>query len=70
MALGFAVVYLILWIGGNYSFNYTHNCVGSHQEEVPVGNDGDTTMETVWDFYSANSKRWTFLDPARSVATS
>lgn len=68
-ALGFALVYAIFWIGGNYSFAYTHTCVRSHQEEQQVGNDGDTQMVTVCDWYSANAKRWTFLDPARAVAT-
>ncbi len=68
-ALGFAIVYLIFWMGGLYSFGYTHECVRSHQEEEAFNNEGDTRMVTVCDFYTANSKRWTFYDPVRSVAT-
>jgi hypothetical protein len=71
-ATGIAVFYLIFWMGGNYSFNYTHTCVRSHQElrEVPDG-QGDVIEKnvTVCDFYSANAKRWTFGDPARSLVT-
>lgn len=68
VGLWFAAFYLVFWIGGNYSFRYTHTCVRSHQEEQPVGNEGDTEMVTVCDWYSANAKRWTFGDPVRSVA--
>jgi hypothetical protein len=60
----------IFWIGGNYSFNYTHDCVRSHKEWQVINNEGDEELVTICDFYSANSKRWTLLDPARSVATS
>jgi hypothetical protein len=67
--LWFAAAYLVFWMGGNYSFHYTHTCVRSHTEEQPVGTDGDTQMVTVCDWYSANAKRWTFLDPVRSVFT-
>ena len=59
----------MFYSGGSYSYHYTHNCVRSHQEEQPVGNDGDTRMVTVCDFYTANAKRWTFGDPVRSVFT-
>jgi hypothetical protein len=71
-AAGIAVFYLIFWMGGNYSFNYTHTCARSHQEiqEVPDG-QGDVNEKNVivCDWYTANAKRWTFGDPARSVAT-
>lgn len=66
--LWFAIAYAVFWMGGNYSFDYTHKCVRSHTEEQAVGNEGDTQTVTVCD-YSANAKRWTFLDPARAVAT-
>jgi hypothetical protein len=62
-----AVFYAVFWIGGNYSFHYTHRCVRSHQEEQVINQDGDTEMVTVCDWYSANAKRWTALDPVRSV---
>ena len=71
-AAGIAVFYLIFWMGGNYSFQFTHTCVRSHQElrEVPDG-QGDSIEKyvTVCDYYTANGRRWSFGDPARSLAT-
>jgi hypothetical protein len=64
----FAIAYAVFWIGGNYSFDYTHKCVRSHTEDR-VNNQGDEYTVTVCDFYVANGKRWTLLDPARAVAT-
>lgn len=69
VALWCAAVYLVFWIGGNYSFDYTHKCVRSHTEERVINSDGDTQNVTVCDFYSANAKRWTFADPVRAVFT-
>jgi uncharacterized membrane protein len=64
-----AVAYLLFYSGGSYSFHYTHTCVRSHQEEQPVGQNGDTETVTVCDWYAANAKRWSFGDPARAVFT-
>jgi hypothetical protein len=67
--LWFAAAYLVFWMGGNYSFNYTHNCVRSHTEERAINPEGDTENVTVCDFYSANAKRWTIGDPVRAIFT-
>jgi hypothetical protein len=58
------VIYAILWVGGSMSFGYTHHCVRSHVE-VTSG-EGDTAR--VCDWYAANSKRWTLLDPLRQIS--
>lgn len=63
-----AIADAVFWIGGNYSFDYTHKCVRSHTEQQVINSDGDTQTVTVCDFYSANAKRRTLLDPARAVA--
>jgi hypothetical protein len=60
-------LYLIFWAGGNWSYGYTHNCVRSHTEEVYNPSTEDVETVTVCDFYSANSKRWTLLDPVRAL---
>ena len=65
-----AAFYVVFWFGGSASFHFTHNCVRSHQEEQPVGNDGDVQMVTVCDWYTANAKRWTVGDPLRVWAGS
>jgi hypothetical protein len=68
--LGIALFYAVFYMGGSYSFNYTHECVRSHQqEEVRRTADGDyyETTVTVCDWYTANAKRWTFLDPVRAI---
>lgn len=62
-----ALVYVIVFLGGSLSFGYTHRCVRSHEREVPVNNEGDVETVTVCDFYTANGKRWTLLDPFRAL---
>jgi hypothetical protein len=47
-----AAVYLLFYLGGRWSFLYTHDC---------VRHVGDTC-----DSYE-NDKRWTALDPIRAV---
>lgn len=60
-------VYALIWFGGNVSFKYTHTCVRSHQEEILVGKNGETQTLSYCDFYTANGKRWTTLDPFRAL---
>jgi hypothetical protein len=69
VAIWLAGIYVVFWIGGNYSFDYTHKCVRSHTEERVINSDGDTEQVTVCDYYSANAKRWTFGDPVRAVTS-
>lgn len=61
-----AGIYTAVIFGGNLSFSYTHTCVRSHTEDH-FNNNGDESTVTVCDFYTANGKRWTLLDPFRSL---
>lgn len=52
-AIWIAAVYLLFYLGGRWSFIYTHNCVRRVGEAC--------------DSYEGNDKRWTFWDPVRAV---
>jgi hypothetical protein len=65
-----AAIYLVLWMGGNYSFQYTHQCVRSHTEERYNANADDTETVTVCDYYSANGRQWGFWSPLAAIRES
>jgi hypothetical protein len=67
LGVGFAC--LFFYLGGSYSFRYTHVCVRSHKHMVfeATHHDVKTHMVTVCDAYSGNSKRWSPGDPARAL---
>jgi len=60
-------VYVVFWAGGNWSFGYTHRCVRSHVEQAYDPAVDDLRDRRVCDWYTANDKRWTLLDPLRAV---
>jgi hypothetical protein len=63
------VAYFVFYLGGHYSFGYTHVCTHSHQKTLIQVNNGDTTMHTiiVCDSYSGNAKRWSPGDAVRAL---
>lgn len=58
--------YLVFWVGGTWSFGYTHRCARAHTEER-LDSQGNDRTTTVCDYYVANGKRWTILDPVRAT---
>jgi len=69
IGLGVVVAYLLFYLGGNYSFRYTHVCVRSHQQLVFEATHDNAVAHTVTvcDRYSGNAKRWSFRDPVRAL---
>jgi hypothetical protein len=67
VAIGAA--YFLFYLGGSYSFRYTHSCAHSHQKVVYVETQHASTSRTitVCDRYSGNAKRWSFGDPVRAI---
>lgn len=67
------VAYLLVWAGGNWSYDYTHACVRSHEVAVDPGDFEDqhvtATSRTVCDYTQDNGKRWTILGPIRSYGS-
>lgn len=61
--------YLLFYLGGYYSFGYTHTCVRSHTVETDTPTDRGVAFstDTVCDWYSANERRWTEGDPVRAI---
>lgn len=60
-----AAAYLVFYLGGDYSFSYTHECVRGHTEQI--ADEGGYAEVLVCDWYTANEKRWTFGDPVRAI---
>jgi hypothetical protein len=69
IAIGVGVAYLLFYLGGNYSFRYTHRCVRSHQQTVFEATPDNAVSHTitVCDRYSGNAKRWSVGDPVRAL---
>ena len=67
-AIGIGVAYFLFYLGGSYSFSYTHLCAHSHRQVVVLeGQDASTThTNVICDRYSGNAKRWSFGDPVRA----
>ena len=67
--LSIGVAYFVFYLGGHYSFGYTHVCAHSHQKTLISVNHGNTTTHTiiVCDVYSGNAKRWSPGDPVRAL---
>lgn len=68
-AIGIGAACLIFYLGGSYSFRYTHVCVRSHRKTVFEATQDNAVSHTVTvcDKYSGNSKRWSPGDPARAL---
>ena len=66
--LGIGVACFLFYLGGSYSFRYTHVCAHSHKKVVL---EATTTTElhtiTICDAYSGNAKHWSPGDPARAL---
>jgi hypothetical protein len=69
--IGIGVAYFLFYLGGNYSFRYTHVCARSHRKVVYSETQHASTSRTiiVCDRYSGNARRWSFGDPVRAVSS-
>ena len=69
LALGVGFACLVFYLGGSYSFRYTHVCVRSHKHVVfnATHDNVESHTVTVCDAYSGNSKRWSPGDPVRAL---
>jgi hypothetical protein len=67
--LGIGVAYFLFYLGGSYSFSYTHVCARSHKKTVyePTHNNVVPHTITVCDAYSGNTKHWSPGDPVRAL---
>jgi hypothetical protein len=68
-ALGIGVAYFLFYLGGSYSFSYTHVCSRSHKKVVFEATHNNAVQHTitVCDAYSGNAKRWSPGDPVRAL---
>ena len=69
--IAIAVAYFLFYLGGSYSFRYTHACAHSHRKVVILQTEHTLKPQTsiVCDRYSANANRWSFGDPVRAVVS-
>ena len=67
--IGIGVAYFLFYLGGSYSFRYTHVCAHSHRQVVYSETQHASNSRTiiVCDRYSGNAKRWSFGDPVRAI---
>lgn len=66
--LGIGAACFLFYLGGSYSFRYTHVCAHSHKKVVfKVTDVTETRTITVCDTYSGNGKHWSPGDPARAL---
>jgi len=67
LAIGIAL--FLFYLGGSYSFRYTHVCVKSHHKTVYDATAGAPEIHTITicDVYSGNSKHWSPGDTARAL---
>jgi hypothetical protein len=64
--IGIGVAYFLFYLGGNYSFRYTHVCTHSHREVI-YSETQHASTSIVCDRYSGNARKWSFGDPVRAV---
>jgi hypothetical protein len=69
LALGIGAAYFFLYLGGSYSFSYTHVCSRSHKKVVFEATHNNAVQHTivVCDAYTGNAKRWSPGDPVRAL---
>jgi hypothetical protein len=69
--LGIGTACLFFYLGGSYSFSYTHVCARSHHHTVfeATHDNVKSHVVTVCDAYTGNSKRWSPGDPVRAVVS-
>ncbi len=60
--LWIAVVYAVLWFGGDLSYRLTHDCVRKRVEAYPEGG-----TVTFCEQFGDNGRRWTPLGPIREL---
>jgi hypothetical protein len=70
-ALVLGIAYFLFYLGGSYSFSYTHVCARSHKETVNVATHTNVVSHTitVCDRYGANTKHWSPGDPVRALSS-
>lgn len=68
-AIGIGIAYLVFYLGGNYSFRYTHVCAHSHRVTTYEATSSTPIVRTisVCDRYTGNAKTWSFGDPVRAI---
>ena len=64
--LGIGAACFLFYLGGSYSFRYTHVCAHSHKKVVFEAVPPYHTI-TVCDSYSGNAKHWSPGDPVRAL---
>ena len=64
--LGIGAACFLFYLGGSYSFRYTHVCAHSHKKTVFRAVPPYHTI-TVCDSYTGNSRHWSPGDPARAL---
>jgi hypothetical protein len=71
LAFGIGVAYFLFYLGGSYSFSYTHVCSRSHKKVYFVATHDNAVRHTVivCDAYTGNSKRWSPGDPVRALGS-
>jgi hypothetical protein len=64
-------VYFLFYLGGSYSFDYTHVCARNHRKVVYEATHDNAVPHTitVCDRYAGNAKRWSFGDPVRAISS-
>jgi hypothetical protein len=69
LVLAIGIALFLFYLGGSYSFSYTHVCAKSHRKTVYNATAGTPEIHTITicDVYSGNSKHWSPGDPARAL---
>ena len=68
-ALAIGIALFAFYLGGSYSFGYTHVCTKSHKKVVfdATHHNAVSHTITICDVYSGNSRHWSPGDPARAL---
>lgn len=71
LVLAIGIALFLFYLGGSYSFSYTHVCIKSHKDVVFNLTHDNAVSHTVivCDVYSGNSKHWSPGDPARALSS-
>ena len=69
--LAIVIAYALFYVGGSYSFRYTHACAKSHKKVVynQTSNNAVPHAVIICDRYTGNSKHWSPGDPARALTS-
>jgi hypothetical protein len=71
VVFGIGVAGFLFYLGGSYSFAYTHVCARSHQKTVFIATPNNAVGHkvTVCDAYGGNSKHWSPGDTFRAIGS-